>query len=61
MYVDGDADFDAEVPSHGRDTLPAKARVCVDVLQSGEVRLIDFVEEVLAGEGEFDAVVAEDV
>ena len=61
MYVDGDADFDAEVPSHGRDALPAKARVCVDVLQSGEVRLIDFVEEVLAGEGEFDAVVAEDV
>ena len=61
MYVDGDADFDAEVPSHGRNALPAKARVCVDVLQSGEVRLIDFVEKVLAGEGEFDAVVAEDV
>ena len=41
--------------------LTLMARVCVDVLQAGEVRLIDFVEEVLAGEGEFDAVVAEDV
>ena len=61
MYVDGDADFEAEVPSHGRDALPSGGAVRVNIFQSGEVRLIDFVEEVLAGEGELDAVVAEDV
>ena len=61
MYVDWYVDLDAEVSAHSRDALPAQSAVCVDILQSGKVRLINFVEEVLAGKCEFDAVVAEDV
>ena len=61
MNVDGDVDFDAEVPAHSRDALPPRNGSCINIFQSGKVRLIDFVEEVLAGEGELDAVVAEDV
>ena len=61
MNVDGDADFEAEVPAHSRDSLPSGSVVRINIFQSGEVRLIDFVEEVLTGKGEFDAVVSEDV
>ena len=61
VNIDWHADFQAEVPAHCRDALPSGKGVRIDIFQPGKVRLIDFVEEVLAGKGELDAVVAKDV
>ena len=61
MYIDRNAHFKAEVPAHSRDALPARQGACIDIFQSGKVRLVGFVEEVLAREGKLDAVVTEDV
>ena len=37
--------------------MPSRQEVSVGILQTGEVRLISFVEEVLTGDSKFDAVV----
>ena len=61
MYIDRNAHFKAEVPAHSRDALSARQGACIDIFQSGKVRLVGFVEEILAREGKFDAVVTEDM
>ena len=57
MNIERDVHLQADVATHTRDAHSARHGIGVGIFQSAQMRLIDLVEQVLAGERQLDAVV----
>ena len=57
MNIERDVHLQADVAAHARDTHPTRQGIGVGIFESAQMRLIDLVEQVLAGERQLDAVV----
>ena len=56
MNIERDVHLQADVAAHARDTHSACHGIRVGIFQPAQMRLIDLVEQVLAGERQLDAV-----
>ncbi len=56
VNIERDVHLQADIAAHARDTHPARHGIGVGIFQSAQMRLIDLVEQVLAGERQLDAV-----
>ena len=50
VNIERDVHLQADVAAHTRDTHTARQGIGVSIFQSAQMRLIDLVEQVLAGE-----------